>query len=349
MHRYSGLDILRVIAIIFVVAKHSYHFLNDSFKKIVDYFPDPVDLFFIISGFLIGNLFLKTFDNKNSLSAKEVFTFIIRRWFRTLPLYYLFLIVNILLISFHLIPGYLNKYLITFFVFYQNLFKPFDFLFWESWSLSIEEWFYFLMPIVTLGFWLLTKSIKSAYLLGAFSLFVFSLIYKIFVFDPNLNADLFIRKIVLCRFDTIAIGLLGAFIYNYYTFYWKKYGVLAFSIGSIIWLTLYAGNFKSYIHPIIYYATSGFFIVLMFPLLTNIKKRLQIVTYLSKISYPMYLIHLPLIHIMLVPFAKSEKTNLIFLVTLIVLSHLVYRFIQLPIVEIRDKISPQKLFKKTGS
>lgn len=341
MLRYSGLDILRVIAIFFVVTKHSHNYLNDSLKIIVDYFPDPVDLFFVISGFLIGNLFIKTFDNKNPLSANKVFTFIIRRWFRTLPLYYLFLFINILLVSFNLIPGYVNKYVITYFVFYQNLFKPYDFLFWESWSLSIEEWFYFLMPFLTLALWYKSKSLKLAYLIGAIFLLLFSITYKVFVFDPNLSTDLFIRKIVFCRFDTIAIGLLGAFIFNYYFSFWKRHALSAFIVGLFVWLTLYGGWLKSLIHPIIYYSTSGIFIVLMFPLLTKINRRLKLISYLSKISYPMYLIHLPLIHLILVPFAKNELNNLFYLVVLLAISHLVYKYIQSPIVILRDKIRPQ--------
>ena len=123
--RNFGLDFLRFYAIISVVYGHG----SWLFKHIpilenssLFFFIDGVELFFVLSGFLIGGILLKKFANSN---INIVFNFYKNRWFRTLPNYYLFLLINILL-SFFLfegVSGETSKY----FFFTQNFFFPLKF------------------------------------------------------------------------------------------------------------------------------------------------------------------------------------------------------------------------------
>ncbi|HXC06133.1 MAG TPA: acyltransferase family protein, partial [Bacteroidia bacterium] len=46
-----------------------------------------VDIFFVLSGFLIGSILLRDLSTENSL--RSIRKFLIRRWFRILPVYYL--------------------------------------------------------------------------------------------------------------------------------------------------------------------------------------------------------------------------------------------------------------------
>ena len=91
--RIYGLDILRALAILFVVVGHGkfllptkLYFLHEAFVF------DGVSIFFVLSGFLIGGILIKLLDK--SQPAKELLVdFWIRRWFRTLPNYFLVLFI----------------------------------------------------------------------------------------------------------------------------------------------------------------------------------------------------------------------------------------------------------------
>ena len=122
--RIFGLDLLRSLAIIIVVVSHTAFILQDSFPGF-PYIPTPdgVDLFFVLSGFLIGKILIEQAENLNGFSLKSIFHFLKRRWFKTLPNYYLFLFVNILLVYFGFLNGSINKYTSTYFVFFQNFYN----------------------------------------------------------------------------------------------------------------------------------------------------------------------------------------------------------------------------------
>ena len=154
LQRQAGLDIFRSIAILVVVLGHGLPLLqaaNTAFPYIP--LPDGVEMFFVLSGFLIGQILLRVpvFDTTNLLH------FWSRRWLRTLPAYYVILILNIVLSKVHLIGSSADAITWHFWVFTQNLAWHFQGFFWESWSLAVEEWFYLLFPLIAC---LLTYSLR---------------------------------------------------------------------------------------------------------------------------------------------------------------------------------------------
>ena len=183
-NRVFGLDLLRALAITFVIIGHANNLLADNYK--IPYI-DGVDLFFVLSGFLIGRILLKKFSSKEGNLIKILRNFWVRRWFRTLPNYFLFLGINILLVYFGLIKGELNHYVLSYFVFLQNLYVPVDFIFWESWSLSVEEWFYFLFPLVLIAGLLLKLSIKKASLIAILIFILLPLFYRLFMSNTDIS------------------------------------------------------------------------------------------------------------------------------------------------------------------
>jgi len=140
--RNFGLDLIRSVAILLVLISHLN--ISDQSTCGLKIGGLGVEIFFVLSGFLIGQILIRTFSK--SLSLSSIMDFWIRRWFRTLPLYYLIIILKFILIDHSL--GY--KILVYFF-FLQNNFVGIDFM-PVTWSLVIEEWFYLTLPMIMLVF-----------------------------------------------------------------------------------------------------------------------------------------------------------------------------------------------------
>lgn len=133
--RNQSLDVLRGIAILLVLGRH------------LDYYPFwhkigwvGVDLFFVLSGFLISGLLFEEYKRTGALDVRR---FIIRRGLKIWPAFYVFLIVTAIL--FHLAPiGYIPGAL-----FISNYFVTPGVL-GHIWSLAVEEHFYLLLPCLLL-------------------------------------------------------------------------------------------------------------------------------------------------------------------------------------------------------
>src|SRR6185295_2512860 len=128
----------------------------------------------------------------------RLFDFWQRRWLRTLPNYYVFLLLNVVLASAGLVPGLVNKAAWYYAIFMQNFHKPLDLFFWESWTLAVEEWFYFTFPLVlTLLFVVLRIPFKRAFLIGTLIFCFAPLIVRLMKIDPTLSPvmlDIHVRK-----------------------------------------------------------------------------------------------------------------------------------------------------------
>lgn len=198
--RVFGLDFTRTLAIILVLLSHFFKNID-----VLGFF--GVELFFALSGYLLGQIMWRNFDNGTSL--KIVINFWQRRWFRTLPNYFLFLLV---MIPFHV---YIKKDTIDwdviseYFYFGQNLLKVSSGFYGISWSLCIEEWFYLLFPIPL--FLLKKLGIKNinAFCLTILLFYVLCFIVKNYLLVIGIQN---LRMVALGRLDSITSGVLVAVI-----------------------------------------------------------------------------------------------------------------------------------------
>ena len=348
--RIFGLDLFRSIAIILVVFGHSQDIILSYFKNFhIIPLPDGVDLFFVLSGFLIGSILINLFENQKNITYATLFHFFKRRWYRTLPNYFLFLLLNIVLIYFGIINGSLNKYLIPFFAFLQNFTKPYDFLFWESWSLSVEEWFYVLFPLLLFLLYKVTRkkySVKKIILIGIISFLILPLIYRISQSGRNLHFDLFFRKLVLTRLDTIGYGLLAAYIRFYYARFWEKSKNITLTIGIILLVLLIYTDKNVFFLETFYYSGIGLSLILLLPIFESWKiekipwKPFQ---FISRISYSMYLTNLIILQLIVNFFNGLDFKFFILEYTLfwffvILSSYLIYKFYEKPFMDLRNKL-----------
>jgi peptidoglycan/LPS O-acetylase OafA/YrhL len=248
-NRVVGLDILRSIAIIWVVYMHAAILLpvkyidfyyNLNFIKI-----DGVALFFVLSGFLIGKIIINFFI-EYKIDFKGVLNFWLRRWFRTIPNYLLVLIL-VLAYNLYYYKG-LGDFSFKFLFFTQSFFESHPNFFPEAWSLAIEEWFYLLLPftffLICVIFKLnIIKNRKQVFILIllAFILIPFFLRVYDFEFNSLLRNDIDnnFRKVLIYRLDAIVYGVLGAYISYYFNSFWIKIRYKALLISLLILLFLF--------------------------------------------------------------------------------------------------------------
>jgi len=203
--RRFGLDAWRALAILLVLVGHaSFWFLPLTRELDVWYSLAflGVELFFVLSGFLIGGILIGKFR----LGSFDLRQFWIRRWLRTLPNYFLFLALNIVL--YRAMFGAWPQFGL-FLVFLQNFAWPHPPLFSEAWSLSVEELFYLIAPLATLVVVRLAKGRGGVvvWLLAAIALVSVIRIGYVLRLDPLWDSG--VRKIAALRLDAFIYGVIA--------------------------------------------------------------------------------------------------------------------------------------------
>lgn len=169
--RLVGLDTLRALAIALVLMSHYNGFVRQApgFGAIGSIGWAGVDLFFVLSGYLIGNQLLAPVARGESLDLR---TFFARRLLRTLPNYYVVLAIYLLLRD-SPIAGKSMAPVWRFLTFTQNFGMNYGETFTHSWSLCIEEQFYLVLPLAVIALvgrkrspWLLWGALIAAIAAG---------------------------------------------------------------------------------------------------------------------------------------------------------------------------------------
>ena len=153
MHNYPtrnfGLDVIRATAILLVVLSHCTYILPEFNPTLTDGIrllgATGVDIFFVLSGYLIGDILIRKL-NSDKRNFNELLRFWKRRWFRTLPNYFVVLLLNIILVL--LLDKTIVENIWLYIPFFQNLTTPHPDFFTEAWSLSIEEYAYLILPLI---------------------------------------------------------------------------------------------------------------------------------------------------------------------------------------------------------
>lgn len=204
--RISSIDIFRSIAIISVVLFHFNNALPLGYLG--------VDLFFVISGFLIGGILTKDYKNGSPINF---FKFFLQRGFKVWPSYYAFFFVGFFLVRLlytTIEPGEIvtldgvGRYLF----FYQNFTgPPYHWSFDHAWSLCIEEHFYILLPIL----FIVAQRSNKKYVLFVmvFSLVLTGISSKVLMLLYSNSKDTY--SATNNRIDALAWGVLLNFVMVY--------------------------------------------------------------------------------------------------------------------------------------
>jgi peptidoglycan/LPS O-acetylase OafA/YrhL len=364
-NRIFGLDILRAIAILCVVLGHSLSFVPAGiFSKIAGHLVfDGVSIFFVLSGFLIGGILIKTLE-KNPPELKVLLHFWTRRWFRTLPAYYLVLIAvvdcTVLFGRFMSVPQSFTTENVKLFVFTQNWSSPHPNFFPEAWSLSIEEWYYVLIPS---ALFLLVRVLqispkRSIVYVACGIIFAVTLVRYVRFASGQYSTyeewDTVFRKQVITRLDSLMFGMLGAFCSYYYPKVWRAHKESLLAVGVLVLvLARYVPEVAGTADTGLYNSVLSFTVLSVgvlscLPFLSDYTQKSALlyipITYISMCSYSMYLLNFtPIAH-----FAIGAMKRVAGISTFAVLypvywvivmgsSILMYKYFEKPTTELRGK------------
>lgn len=329
-----------------------------------------VELFFVLSGFLIGNILIKQFLTTENFSFGNVMNFWKRRWLRTLPIYWV--ILTFIIIAAYFIYGIpADTVRMSYYVFLQNLYKPHPTFFQEAWSLAVEEWFYLTVPISLLITSVLFKRTPKSKLLWRVAigyLLFFTLLRGMNLIDPLYGTDYYvsIRKVVMFRLDAIMYGVVIALFYKYKqdAIVSRKNILMLAGLAGVLITTYFMYYYEvGYIRTgtlpyrvfniLLLYSLLPLFFALILPYANSYKTRNhelnwfeKAVTHISKVSYSMYLVHYAIVYLLV--FTHFNATTypvavayyILYWFVVIGLSTVLYHLIEQPILRLRDKLVP---------
>lgn len=318
---------------------------------------DGVSIFFVLSGFLIGKILIDHLD-KQGASGSSILNFWIRRWFRTVPTY--FFVLSILILCHYATKRRTSIAFWKYYVFVQDLFTPHPRWFQEAWSLSVEEWFYLTIPLLILVCHRLFRSgTRSVPYLCIAVILLVPLIRMDRAFSMDVLSfddwDLYFRKQVITRLDSLMFGVLGAWVSVKHLAIWARHRSLLFFTGISLMvldkcLFQFGGAITPY-HTIFSFSVFALGTLFTLPLLSAVKtgkgRLFNVLTKVSLISYSMYLLNHSLVRQMILPacFGESWSSDtpwmaliqyLSFWTLTIVGSVLLYNLVEVPTTALRN-------------
>ncbi len=343
VRRNAQIQALRALAALLVILYHA-KFLPGGYIG--------VDIFYVISGFLITGLILREFEEKNDFSFSRFYA---RRFKRLLPASFT-VIFSTAIIGWIFLPSsmradfgkdviaastYISNFLFAIWNNdYQNLGStPSAFI--HFWSLAVEEQFYLFWPIFLylLYRWVGRRGVLVGITLVAFTSFTFS----IWLTD---RSPVWSFYILPTRAWELAIGALIVFVPSQLRFGKIPFSLSLIAIGVAILIfnesTPFPGS--AALVPVI-----AVFLLLCYreiwPQFASKIARIRAIQYLGDISYSLYLWHWPVLVMPVLIWNRnlSILERLALLIVVLVLSHVTFTFIENPL---RHKNwSPSRTFR----
>jgi len=361
-----GLDHLRALAILLVWV---FHYQGGTFKH-----PEwstafaagwtGVDLFYVLSGFLISSQLFAQIKKGGSISLRE---FYIKRFFRIIPIYVLVVAI------YFLFPFFREKEALPplwkFLTFTQNfgLNRVGQGTFSHAWSLCVEEHFYLFLPITLLILQYTNKFKNAWWLLLVFFIggFIVRLYSWHYLYIPKSGLDngvdywaMYLYYPTYGRLDGLLSGVAIAAVYRFLPKTWERisrYGnqLILVSILFLAFAFVYLSELNTYSTSII-----GFpFISIAFGLMVAgalspscflYKWKSNTTTLIATLSYGIYLTHKGIIHMLQEIFSQwgIEKNGngmlVICIVFCVLIAWLMHLAIEKPFMKWRDVVLKRK-------
>ncbi|MEO7922342.1 MAG: acyltransferase [Chitinophagaceae bacterium] len=295
---YPALDGLRGVAILMVIFLHNFGFMNYFFFGWLG-----VDLFFVLSGFLITDILLNSLGKPNFLR-----NFYMRRVLRIFPLFYLILIICLFILpninSLKLDASYYTDNQFWFWTYLQNWLFIFkephgDKILLHTWSLAVEEQFYLVWPVTIL----LIR--KPKILLGIVILaLAVVLVARYMVWVYKVEDLAYSSLYTFTRIDGLCIGSMLALLLRVNPGFLRKYTtVIVLLMAAVNFGFYFVNNQRGFSLPYLAFVGYTTFAVL-FGILVHeaVTGKSRLINFLldnrplkffGKISYGLYVYHWP--------------------------------------------------------
>lgn len=345
------LDGLRCIAVLMVLVGHFLYFVAGTNSGIFG-----VNLFFVLSGFLITSILL---SDRSASFRQSYKNFIVRRALRIFPIYYLIVIFFILINAEGIKADW--PYLLTYtYNFHVSGSHGWEYhLYSAYWSLSVEEQFYLFFPFVVLFF----KKYPNILLFTFFTFIIVALSERIFHFThihPYVN--------LITNMAALTTGAIAAWFFKHQKLNDRFFNSIFVEITMLLIFLLVFLQGENMIGFIFYPFVNVYFVIKAAAFSFRIKpidKSLlsRPAIFIGRISYGIYLYHIMVRYFFdtyifdplwnRIPFSQLgyfskiqynkaliEFPILLFLV--IVISYLSFRFIEMPFLKLKDKYAKKE-------
>lgn len=334
--RNSAVDVMRAIAILGVVI---FHFNNS-----LPYGYLGVDLFFVISGFLVSGLLNRKFLENERINFWQFF---IQRGFKILPSYFAFLLIGNVLAFYlyrHSDPSLLmeasewKKYIF----FYKNFsMQPLHPTFDQAWSLCVEEHFYLVLPITFIVLQLAGGGKKQLFLLTSLAI-AGGILFKIFSFYFSNSGDTAFKT--YNRMDGLAWGMLLNLLITYYPGFLKRIGkpvylfissLCLFAVMIFVDTTLDSLFF----HKVVLLSLAPFlFFMMLLGIFSYDFSRLLPLRFIAYYSYNWYLWHAVLGLAIMNYFGTSVYGFMVYIASTFAIAMLFTIIVEEPFLKLRKKL-----------
>lgn len=332
MKRSLALDVLRGIAVLMVLVYHNYlmHLNFSASPPMLNFLARGVDLFFVLSGFLISGLLFAEFKERGSINC---WRFWVRRAFKIYPGFYALMGLGLLEILWNHLSISRFWHECLFVQNYRHGYWP------HTWSLAVEEHFYFALPIL---FFVLIRILPKSH--NPFRVLpLISIVLSAACFILRLRALLRgegVQDYVFpthLRIDALFAGVTLGYFYHFDKSFGegKKWWVLAFGLllcGACIPIpSLFQLAF----------AYPAFAMILAWTV--NQPERwfryLSPIASIGRHSYSIYLWHVTAF-VLMARFLPLSTWLVTYLLVSIVLGVVLGKLIEIPFLRLREKIAP---------
>jgi peptidoglycan/LPS O-acetylase OafA/YrhL len=345
--RLKGLDFLRGIAILGVLFRH---------LEIDTWIAGPggygVDLFFVLSGFLVSGLLFSEYQREGKIQPGR---FLIRRGFKIYPSFYFFILLTILIFALFYGNYFPRAEILSEVFFLQSYLTP---MWMHTWSLAVEEHFYISLAIIIFFAAKFDWIRKAGVMIGIFVAFILVALTLRFihVHDVHLkNHEVFFYTHL--RMDGLFTGALLGYLWHFRkkflapVYIRKKFFTFMVFALALPALILRPNNtFMLTFGFNLFHIACALAIILMLEsegektkqekgLLSKLK---TFIAFIGVYSYTIYLWHLPVKNILLRYIPNLFVESVIYILTSLLVGIGMSLLIEKPMLRIREKYFPVK-------
>ncbi len=348
-----ALDGIRGIAILMVMIYHLIA-LVPELNSIAKGGFLGVDVFFVLSGFLITSILIREYEEHGQINLKK---FYLRRFLRLIPAFWIFLIC-IYFFGNYLLPPDRAKTIYT----YNNLFYAFSYLMnWHgafdgltgilthTWSLAVEEQFYIIWSLIL--FTVFAEKTKRNQIFILTSILILGLIlwrlFRLYISTSTLT----LYYSTDTRIDSLLIGCAAAMIYSWRLLPEKFYVSRQFNflaLASLVTIFIMLQGFDKF-DPLLYCGPISIFamaVAIMILWILNRQRSLpktileiKPLRWLGQISYGLYLWHGPFYEFGKKMFESVPVQIIVGVGLALIVSTISFYFIEKPFLNLKSKFS----------